>query len=176
MIASSRLEPAIRSTSPIVRSSVAIARAGRRSPTSASRARTLTSRRRCHRRASCRRRLPILAEVQLPDLVRAGRLDAERRVPHFGQATPFALVVGLQQQASSSRIGSSVNGLRRYRTVPPERPDLALPRSRVARRDRDDNITLQRPYRMRLRPARRFRLPGPHLPARGGALGDAGGR
>jgi hypothetical protein len=40
-----------------------------------------------------------LGEVQLPDLVRAGRRRGERGLAAFGEPAAFALVVRLQDQA-----------------------------------------------------------------------------
>jgi hypothetical protein len=39
-----------------------------------------------------------LGEIQLPHLVRRGRLDRERRLPPGGELAAFPLVVRLQQQ------------------------------------------------------------------------------
>ena len=72
-----------------------------------------------------------LGEVQLPDLVRSGRVGRERGLAPGGVLAPFSLVVRLQQQALVPQQAQHGGLTDPVPVVAAHRPDLAVPPRRV---------------------------------------------
>ena len=114
-----------------------------------------------------------LGEVQLPDLVRAGRWRGERGLAARGQLAAFTLVVGLKeqtllaQQAQHGGLGDAVP------VVADHRPDLAVPPCWVGQSMGPDRLADPGPGRARPRALDRVPGPGAGLMATPGPLGHA---
>ncbi len=102
-----------------------------------------------------------LGEVQLPDLVRPGRLVGERGLAAFGQPATFPLVLGGQEQSLVAQQPQHRGLGHDVAVVADHRPDLAVPPRRMRQRMHPGLLKCTGAGRTRPRSLRPVRRPGP---------------